>query len=205
MKKSAIIDICRLFYGAAPYLLLTNHESFYMNWSGFRSSSVDKIIMAGVELLISLVTNLPTIIIEIVKAIPKIITGIVEAFLGFIPKLAEVGGDLLKGVWQGLANAAEWLWEKIKGLFSGIMSKIKGFFGISSPSTLFAGIGVNLAEGLGFGFEKEMENISRDMRNAIPTSFDTNVHANVTSDMVNGLVGGLFYPTRPPSTMKKSR
>ena len=42
--------------------------------------NIDKIIMAGVQLFVSLIENLPTIIVEIVKAVPQIIAGIVEAF-----------------------------------------------------------------------------------------------------------------------------
>jgi hypothetical protein len=49
---------------------------------------------------------------------------------------------------------------------------VKGFFGIKSPSTVFAGIGENLGEGLGVGFEKAMEQVGEDMQNAIPTELD---------------------------------
>ena len=38
--------------------------------------NIDKIIMAGVELFIALIKNLPTIIVEIVKAVPKIVSGL---------------------------------------------------------------------------------------------------------------------------------
>ena len=53
-----------------------------------------------------------------------------------------------------------------------MVSKIKNFFGINSPSTLFAGLGKNMGEGIGVGFEDAMSAVSRDMQNAIPTRFD---------------------------------
>lgn len=56
-------------------------------------------------MLISLVQNLPTIITNIVAAIPQIITGIVDAFGSYFGKMAEVGGNLLKGLWQGISDA----------------------------------------------------------------------------------------------------
>ena len=35
-------------------------------------------------------------------------------------------------------------------------------------------VGKYLAEGVGVGFEDEMKNVTQEMQNAIPTSFDTN-------------------------------
>ncbi len=49
----------------------------------------------------------------------------------------------------------------------------QNFFGIHSPSTLFAGLGDNMAEGLGIGFEKTMAQVGEDMQNAIPTDFNS--------------------------------
>jgi len=86
--------------------------------------------------------------------------------------LAESGLNLIKGLWQGISDAGAWLWDKIKGFLGGIVSSIKGFFGIKSPSTLFAGIGRNMGEGIGMGFEDAMKTVAEDMRNAIPTDFD---------------------------------
>ena len=68
----------------------------------------------------------------------------------------------------------QWIKDKIFGFVKGITDSIKGFFGIHSPSTLFENaIGKNLALGLGVGFENEMDNVARDMENAIPTDFDS--------------------------------
>ena len=52
------------------------------------------------------------------------------------------------------------------------MDRIKNFFGICSPSTLFAEIGGNLGEGIGAGFEKAMDYVSDGMQDVIPADFD---------------------------------
>jgi hypothetical protein len=52
------------------------------------------------------------------------------------------------------------------------VDQICDFFGIDSPSKVFAGIGRNMGEGIGVGFVDAMGQVSRDMRNAIPTGFD---------------------------------
>jgi len=134
--------------------------------------SIPQLVQAGIQLFISLIKNLPTIIAEIVKAIPQIIAAIVKGFTDNIGKIVQVGGDLIKGLWQGISNVADWIWSKISGFFGGIVDKIKGFFGIKSPSTLFAGLGENMGQGIGVGFERAMDQVGEDMQNAIPTDFD---------------------------------
>ena len=95
------------------------------------------------------------------------------------PEIKEAGLDLLRGIWSGIQDGGAWLWDKLSGWASGIVSDIKGFFGIQSPSKVFAGIGGYLAEGLGVGFEKEMDAVSRQMRDAVPMSFDTSIDARL--------------------------
>ena len=92
--------------------------------------------------------------------------------------MKEIGGNMLKGLWEGIQNVGKWLWEQITGFFGGIVDGIKGFFGIHSPSTLFRDeIGKNLALGLGDGFDREMKTVAKDMENAIPTDFDAQIQA----------------------------
>ena len=51
--------------------------------------SIPQIIDAGVNLLISLIQNLPTIITTIVGAIPQIISSLVNAILNSIPQIIQ--------------------------------------------------------------------------------------------------------------------
>ena len=91
--------------------------------------------------------------------------------------MAEVGGNLLKGLWQGISDAGAWLWNQISGFFGGIVDGIKDFFGIHSPSKLFANLGGFMAEGLGEGFGDEMKDVSKSMQNAIPSDFGVQTQA----------------------------
>lgn len=116
--------------------------------------AIPQIIVAGVKLLIALVTDLPTIISEIIKAIPQIVVGIAGAFTNpaMIRQLANAGGELIKGLWQGISDLAGWLWSKVSGFFGGLVNQVKGFFGIHSPSTLFRDeVGAMLGQGLADG------------------------------------------------------
>lgn len=112
---------------------------------------IPQIVQAGVTLLTSLVKNLPTIIATIVRQLPQIITAIVNGIIGAVPDLMNAGSQLITGLWQGISNVGEWLREKISGFFGGVVQSIKNFFGIKSPSKVFAGIGEMLDRGLAKG------------------------------------------------------
>lgn len=150
--------------------------------------NIPQIIEAGVQLLIALVTDLPTIIVEIAKAVPDIITGIIDAFVEAGPEIAEMGKNLLEGIWQGIQDAAAWLWEQVSGFFTGLISDVKGLLGIHSPSKVFAEIGGFMADGIGVGFDDEMDSVNKDIENAIQTDFSTT--ASITPAFASGGASG---------------
>lgn len=130
-------------------------------------SAIPQIIQAGVQLFVALIQNLPTIIVEIVKAVPQIVSGIVQAFASLGGEMINAGANLLHGLWEGISGAASWLWEKVSGWASSLVSGIKDFFGIHSPSTVFAEIGGNMADGVGVGFTDNMGGVEGDMTAAM--------------------------------------
>lgn len=151
--------------------------------------SIPQLIVAGVQLLVALIANLPAIIAGVVKAVPQIIAALVSGFSGSIGQIAQVGGNLIKGLWQGISDAGAWLWSKISGFFGGVVSRIKDFFGIHSPSTLFAGLGENMAQGLGAGFGNEMNRVATDMQSAVPTDFSMNARTYTGDSSGRGGLG----------------
>jgi phage-related protein len=158
-----------------------------------------QIVDAGVRLLISLVSNIDTIVTTVVKAIPQIIKGIVSALAQGVPQMVSAGGQLMRGLAQGLSGLSDWVWNKVKSILRGLTNRIKSFFGIHSPSTLFRDeIGENLALGLGEGFVDEMGSVTREMQDAIPTSFDVNSSltgieaTNDYANMVNAFKEALY-------------
>ena len=97
-------------------------------------------------------------------------------FTGFDYKsISDVGDNIVSGLWNGISNAQDWLIEQIGGFTNGVIDTFKNFFGIASPSKVFRDeIGAYLAQGIGVGFESEMEKVSKDMQSTIPTNFDVN-------------------------------
>ena len=179
------IDLLIALIQALPQIITTIVNAIPKIISGIVNAligNIDKIIMAGVELFIALIKNLPTIIVEIVKAVPKIVSGLVEAFKNGIGSMADVGKNLITGLWNGISNAKDWVLNKIKGFGESILNGIKSFFGIHSPSRVFRDeIGSNLALGLGEGFTQEMNSVSDMMEDSIPTDFNVGMNANVDS------------------------
>ena len=129
------------------------------------TDNLDVIIMAGVQLFVALIENLPQIIIAIVSAVPEIIDGIVEAFNSLIGSIVSVGESLIKGIWEGIKKAGTWLWDKVSGFFNDLIGDIKDLLGIHSPSTVFAGFGKYMAQGLGIGFGDGMDKATNSMLN----------------------------------------
>lgn len=169
--------------------------------------NLDKIIMAGVDLFVSLIENLPTIIVEIVKAVPQIIAGIVKAFGSLMYKIVEIGGNIVKGLWDGITELASWLWDKVSGWISGIWDGICDFFGIHSPSREMAWVGemlvkglagsiddngdeaVKAAEGMAADIDGVMNDLAHDMQTALPTDFDVTGNVKSAMDGASGFSG----------------
>lgn len=164
------IDLLVALIQALPEIIVTIVQAIPQIISGIVNAligNIDQIIMAGVQLFVALIENLPTIIIEIVKAVPQIVSGIVQAFASLGGELINAGANLLHGLWEGISSAASWLWDKVTGWASSLVDGIKGFFGIHSPSTVFAEIGTNMGEGVGVGFGESMDGVSSDMTAAM--------------------------------------
>lgn len=146
-----------------------------------------EIIECGVKLFVALVENLPKILIEILKAVAEILSSILGAINDGFENMAEAGLNLVKGLWQGIKDAAGWLKDKISGWVDDVMSAIKGFFGIASPSKLTAEDGKYLAMGLGKGITDNIKYATdavKDMGTAVETAFNPNLEVpEVESDM----------------------
>lgn len=133
-------------------------------------SHLPEIIDAGVELFISIIEDLPAIITGICQHIPEIIQGILDAFSGIGEKMWEVGKNIVRGVWEGIQQMWSWLTEKFSSLWNGLVSGAKKVLGIQSPSTVFAGIGENLALGLGEGWDDGFGDVRRDIEGSLAFS-----------------------------------
>lgn len=144
------------------------------------SENLQKLIQSGIDLITALAEGLPKACFKIVAAIPEIVSAIWDTLKETDWK--QLGIDLVRGIADGLVDGVDFIWDKICEMGNKIMDKVKSFFGIKSPSRLFKKeVGTYLAQGIGVGFVDEMDKVTKDMQNALPTSFDTMVNADISS------------------------
>ena len=101
------------------------------------------------------------------ETIPNAAKTAVEWFQSIPDQMKEIGSNMVRGLWEGIKNMAEWIKEKVSGFFGGIVDDVKVVLGIHSPSRVFAGIGENMALGLGEGWESEYGTIKRGITNGL--------------------------------------
>ncbi len=123
--------------------------------------NLPKLIEGGVRLIIALAGGLIKAIPQLVKNIPAIIAAIVKGLAAGTSQILEVGKNIVRGIWNGISAMSGWIWEKVTGFFSGIVDGVKGILGIHSPSKVFAGIGENMALGLGEGWNGEFDAVKK--------------------------------------------
>lgn len=134
---------------------------------------------AAFQLFFGIIEAIPEIIVALSKEVPNIIKGITDGLVKGIPELVKTGGNMLKGLFDGLLDITA-IGNAVKKLFNGIVGGLKEKFGIHSPSKVMADIiGKNLALGIGSGFEKNIGAVNREISESL--NFDdasVNINAN---------------------------
>ena len=164
-------------------------------------------------------TNLAT---KAKEAAKKAVDAIKSGFTNLPGNMVTIGTNVVKGIWNGIGNTAQWLFDKIKGFKDAVLNKFKSFFGIHSPSTLFRDeLGVFMAQGIGEGFTDEMGKVSKQMNRAMATvglgdmfelsptlnrtmSSSNNVNVQVINNMETDLLGNLVNTVKTYSNGAKN-
>lgn len=159
-------------------------------------ANVDKINIAARQLIGGLTQGLIEAIPHLVYRLPEIIRAITSGLLKGMASIGMVGQQLVEGLFNGIANAASWLYEKIKGWAGDVLDWIKGFFGIHSPSKVFADeVGKFIPPGITLGVEQAMPKAMRDMGaqlsalSAIPMPSSTTTNLGGVTIVVYGAQG----------------
>ena len=168
----------------------------------FVSYAIEKlpeVISLGLQMVVSLVKGIAQNIPQIVTSVLNMVATIVQTIWDSLPDIIEVGKNIVRGLWEGIKAMASWIGDKVSGFVGGLVDGVKGVLGIHSPSRVFAGIGQNMALGLGQGFEKQMQSVTAGIQDAIPTPTVDTVY-NAAAGMVNGLAlaGGGVYRVEIP-------
>lgn len=76
-----------------------------------------------------------------------------------VPKMIEIGSEVLPGLWKGIEDGWNNFWGNIEEFLDGFIQGFKDGLGISSPSKVFAEIGTFIVEGLLNGITDKWEDL----------------------------------------------
>lgn len=111
--------------------------------------------------------------------IKEVANKIIEGFKNLPNNIAKVGKNIVEGLWNGIKNAGKWIKDKVGDFAKGVLDGMKKSLGIHSPSTVFRDeVGKMIAQGVGVGFTQELDNVFKDMQNAVDLETDK-MSANV--------------------------
>jgi len=181
---------------------------------------IEKVPAIVISLVNALVENAPKLLVAAAALIQQLIVGLSNGFIEVLNKVGgwidssiiqpiknkfndfvNIGKDIVRGMWDGIKSMASWIKNKVSGFVGGIVDNVKGVLGIHSPSTVFAGIGGNMAQGIGVGFADQMRSVARNIQDAIPTvSGNYSISGNASGGSGNGKMGvsqvvNIYSPT----------
>lgn len=128
---------------------------------GYAVEKLPQVIELGMKMVLAIVSGLAKNLPQIVRSVLDMMATIVKTFVSSLPDIVNVGKQIVKGLWEGIKAMGSWIKNKVGSFFSGIVSGVKSKLGIHSPSRVFAGIGENMALGLGEGWDSEYDSIKR--------------------------------------------
>lgn len=140
---------------AVPGIITNLVESFY--------AMLPEIIGVGIEIVIALASGLVSNAGHIIAAVPRLVETIVRGFLANVKSYGDIGKSIVDGIRKGITEQWQRLKADVSNLFTGLVDWIKKLLGIHSPSTVFAGIGTNMAKGIGAGWQDTIGDINRDI------------------------------------------
>lgn len=111
-------------------------------------------------------------------------------------EMLSVGGDIVRGIWNGIQSLSGWLWNQVAGFARGILNGVKSALGIHSPSKIMQEkVGRFLPPGISAGFADALPAAERSMEKQLGAVTDhlsgVSVPAIVHASMDTAALGAL--------------
>lgn len=105
-----------------------------------------------------------------------------SAFSGALSGMANIGKDIVRGLWNGINDMVGWVVGKIQSFGDTVLSGIKNFFGIKSPSRVMRDqVGRDLARGVGVGIEENADEALEPMDDLVSEMAGVNIDRNISN------------------------
>lgn len=98
-------------------------------------------------------------------AATQLFNSIVNGLASLPSKMAEIGSNIVSGIWNGISSGWNWLTNKVSNLANSLLDAAKDALGINSPSKEFADeVGRWIMPGVGKGLDKSMPATLKDVK-----------------------------------------
>ncbi|WP_309479078.1 phage tail tape measure protein [Brevibacillus agri] len=189
---SASLDIIK---GLVEVFVGVFTGDWHRAWEGIKTivsgawQAVHSIISSGVQIVLNLLGSM--------------VASIAGFFTGIGQQMVKHGGDIVRGLGQGIMDTAEWLKTKVLEFVNGVANTIKDFFGIHSPSRLMAEYGGYLVEGLWQGIQNmagwiktKVTEFSANIANTIKSYFGIHSPSRLMAEYGGYIAEGLAVGMR---------
>ena len=156
-------------------------EMFLNIWKGIIVGSAENpsLILAGHKALFKAITSMWHSFIVALTGDPSYsatfsawFEGVLDNALEVVQKAAvlawaSVGGGIIDGVWKGLEDGWDNFKKDVEKKFKDLVNSVKSALGISSPSRVFAELGLEMMIGLGEGITEGEAQVIKKLSKAI--------------------------------------
>ena len=110
----------------------------------------------GIDLIVAIATGIIQNLPYLISKLPSIVVEILAGFGSLVTGIADVGKNMLEGLWNGITDKIGWLKDKV----SGVVDTIKGWFtgkdgfDTHSPSKWSESVFANVMDGAVIGTDK---------------------------------------------------
>lgn len=131
--------------------------------------------------------------------------GIKDFFSGLWRRFKQWGHDIIQGLIDGITGMAKKAVDGVKNVGKKIANSFKSFFGINSPSKLFAEYGANITAGLTVGISKgetKAEDATDSLAMRVNRGFEQSMQATtVPASQIANTIGGTSITYAPQITV----
>lgn len=137
---------------------------------------------------------------ELVTGLVEIVSGLIQAIVDIIGNVGglilDIGKNIFGGLFKGMSKAWNTGIENVKEWFSSWIDSVKEFFGIHSPSTLFAEFGAFIVQGLLDGISNTWQTLVSSVT-SLATLFVSSIKTVLLSiisagaEIVTGILNGI--------------
>lgn len=158
------------------------------------AQAAPQLLVAGGELVLGIISGIRSGIGDLLSAADTLVEDFLDSLEGR-NEYIDIGLDIVRGIWEGISNGTDWILGKLEDWVGNVIDWICELLDINSPSGVTERrIGVQMARGVGVGWEKELARVNKLIAQSINTSFD------VPALSVRGNYTGRNYATASGST-----